>query len=556
MTAPGRGIWIGGAAWTAAAVVLSAGCFLASVTPASAQQDGGAASSVFLGPPSLGGYDIGFGTDSSVTGQASAKVLRAGWSVFDPASPFLLAHRPAGTFETSPQGDGPRGAEKNFGLAAAEVLIVNWIVWAFNEYPRGANFTQVSPRSWYENIKAGFSFDDNHFNTNQIAHPYHGNLYYNAARSNGFGYWASAPFAIAGSFLWECCGETHNMSINDWVATGIGGVALGEMTYRVTSTILDNTASGSGRTWREVGAALLNPVRGFNRLISGAWSEVGQNPVDRMPSHLSNVLRAGVRVIGEGESISDSTSTNAFFEVDFRYGNPFGDDRKDPFDYFLLGLQLNFSEKHLVGRLQVRGNLFTTDLKNTEKVQHIFTVAQNYDYFNNFSYEFGGQSVSASILSRFDLSPKWQLGTAVDGYGMLMGAINSDFAFLAEFPPDFLQERYREYDFGPGAGAGLAALFYHSGRELLMLRYRLNYLYTLNGSVQEGDDAWHTFQWLIARGMVPITRNFGIGADAAVFLRKSHYTCEITVEGEVYPCTDQTQRNPELRVFGSWKVGG
>ena len=88
-----------------------------------------------------------------------------------------------------------------------------------------------------------------------------------------------------------------------------------------------------------------------------------------------------------------------------------------------------------------------------------------------------------------------------------------------------------------------------------MLRYRFNYLYTLNGSVQEGDEAWHTFQWLIARGLIPISRNFGIGADAAVFLRKSHYTCVITVEGEDFPCTDQTQRNPEIRVFGSWDVG-
>jgi hypothetical protein len=533
-----------------------AGGLLGRVTPAGAQQEAsGVNYDAILGVLSTSGNGSAVGTDSAVAPGAAAEVLRSSWSVFDPASPLLLTERPWGTSETSSQSDAPWGEEKNFGLAAAEVLIVNWLVWAFNEYPRGANFTQVSPRSWYNNVKRGFSYDDNHFNTNQFAHPFHGNLYYNSARSNGFNYWESAPFSIAGSFMWECCGETHNMSINDWVATGIGGIALGEMTYRVSSTILDNTATGAGRTWREVGATALNPVRGFNRLIHGRWSETGSNPADRRPEHLSNRLRAGVRVIGEGESISDSTNTNAFFEVDFWYGNAFADDVRDPFDYFVLGLQLNFSEKQLIGRLQVRGNLFTTDLKNTERVHHVFTVAQNYDYFNNFAYEFGGQSVSASILSRFGLSPKWTLGTAVDGYGMLMGAINSDFAFLAEFPPDFLQERYREYDFGPGAGAGLGAFLYHSGRELVMLRYRLNYLYTLNGSVQEGDEAWHTFQWLIGRGLIPIGRSFGIGVDAAVFLRKSHYNCLIEVEGELYQCTYQEQRNPEFRVYGSWDVG-
>lgn len=543
-----------GARWIA--VVLLSGCVLAGVTPAGAQQaQSNVSDGMYFGRLSTSGQDRTVSTDSAATPRAAAEVLRSGWSVFDPASPFLLTDKRAAASERSSQGDAPWGVEKNFGLAAAEVLIVNWLVWAFNEYPRGANFTQVNPRSWYNNIKRGFSYDDNHFNTNQFAHPFHGNLYYNSARSNGFNYWASAPFAIAGSFMWECCGETHNMSINDWVATGIGGIALGEMTYRVSSTILDNSATGAGRTWREVGATALNPVRGFNRLISGRWSETGPNPPDRRPELLSNRLRAGVRVIGEGESISDSTNTNAFFEVDFWYGNPFGDDVRDPFDYFVLGLQLNFSEEQLIGRLQVRGNLFTTDLKNTDKVHHIFTIAQNYDYFNNFAYKFGGQSVSASILSLFSLGPRWQLGTAVDGYGMLMGAINSDFAFLAEFPPDFRQERYREYDFGPGAGAGLAAFFYHSGRELISLRYRLNYLYTLNGSVQEGDEAWHTFQWLIARGLVPISRGFGIGVDAAVYLRKSHYNCLIEVDGEYFQCTYQEQRNPELRVYGSWDVG-
>jgi hypothetical protein len=406
----------------------------------------------------------------------------------------------------------------------------------------------VNPRSWYENVfEVGFTYDDNHFNTNMFAHPFHGSLYYSAARTNGFNYWESIPFAIAGSFMWECCGETHPPSINDWIATSIGGTAIGEMTYRLSSTVLDNTATGAERTWREIGALLINPVRGFNRLVSGRWSEVRENPADRRPSSLSNVLLAGVRVIGEGESITENTQTNGFFEVDFNFGNPFSGENRKPFDYFLMQLQVNFSEKKALGRLQIRGNLYTKDLKVSNKVHHAFSVAQTFDYWNNNAYEFGGQAVSASILSRWNLSEQWRLWSALDLYGVLMGAVNSDFAFLAEFPPGFDQERLREYDFGPGGGPAVGIGLDWKGRQVLRLRYRLTYLYTLNGSVQEGDEAWHLVHLAYISGLVPISRNFGIGVDAGVFLRDSYYTCEI--------CDDTRQRNPEVRAYGSWRVG-
>jgi len=444
------------------------------------------------------------------------------------------------------------GVKRNWGLAIGEVIIVNNLVWAFNEYIRGAAFTQVNPRSWYNNVFVkGFQFDDNHFNTNMFAHPYHGNLYFNSARTNGFNYWASAPFAIAGSFMWECCGETHAPAINDWVMTSIGGIAIGETSYRLSGAVLDNTATGSERTWRELGALLINPVRGFNRLVSGRWSEIGPNPDVRTPSTMSNQLSVGVRVIGEGESINKNTTTNAFFEVDYAFGSPFSGENRNPFDFFSMSLQVNTNEKHGIGRLQIQGNLWTKDLKVTEKVHHAFTMTQDYDYINNFAFEFGGQSIAGSLNSRWQLSEKWRLRTNVSLYWMLMGAVNSDFAFVAQFPPGFDQERLREYDFGIGGGPGLGAALTLKGRDVLALQYRMTYLYTLNGSViTENDDTEHFVHWLFVRGRVPITRGFGVGADAGVFLRDSYYSCEVCEPSYIQ------QRNPQVRLYGVWQVGG
>jgi hypothetical protein len=81
--------------------------------------------------------------------------------------------------------------------------------WFYNEYIREGGFTHVAPRTFWQNLSDGFFFDDNHFSNNLFGHPYHGSLYFNSARSNGLNYWEAMPFALMGSFLWECCGESR-----------------------------------------------------------------------------------------------------------------------------------------------------------------------------------------------------------------------------------------------------------------------------------------------------------------------------------------------------------
>ena len=73
-----------------------------------------------------------------------------------------------------------------------------------------------------ENITYGFVWDNDKWGTNMFMHPYHGNLYYNAARSNGYNYWQSGLFALAGSAMWEVLMENEHPSINDIITTPIG----------------------------------------------------------------------------------------------------------------------------------------------------------------------------------------------------------------------------------------------------------------------------------------------------------------------------------------------
>ena len=430
------------------------------------------------------------------------------------------------------------GARKNFALATAEIAGINGFVWAFNEFVTQGNFTVQSPRTWLDNLRHGFEWDDNHFVNNAFAHPYHGNLYYNIARSNGFTYWESVPFSLMGSLFWECCGENHRMAINDWINTGIGGSAIGEVLYKVTSTILDNQATGTERVLRETATFLLNPFRGFNRLVSGRASRVGPNPPDRSPiGGLSNRLTVGTRTVGEGR-LGNNSQTNVMFETDFRYGNFLDSAVRKPFDAFVLSFQLNFGEegKSALGRIAILGNLYSTDLKRSEKVTTRFSVMQHFDYWNNRAFEFGAQSFGARFSTGRRLSDNAQLQLHAEPLAILLGAVNSEYAFLAELP---VAEREREYDYGPGAGLRASGNLTVKGTRVAEALYWLNWIHTLNGA--EGN---HLVHIAALRVGVPIAGTFGLGADWVLFLRNSYFT----------NFTNVTQRVPQFRAYAMFNV--
>jgi Domain of unknown function (DUF3943) len=445
------------------------------------------------------------------------------------------------------------GVRRSWGWATAETFAINYTSAMINEYVRDANFNQISPRSFWQNLKTGFTYDDNEFKTNQLIHPYNGSTYFNSARANGIGFWGSSGMALAGAFMWECCGETHPMSFNDMVSTGIGGIARGEVLYRISSLILDNTKTGKGRYGQEAAAFLVDPIRGFNRMVSGDLTEVKGNPeyrYDYRPAFQLQV-RAGGRVIGQGESISENTKTYGFLEFVINYGDPLEDKKHRPYDRFDLASQSNFGDKTRLGRLVIRGDLFSKRLGDGTK--HALTFQQDFDYIDNEAYEYGGQSLGPALLSRFRPSRELTLLTRLQAYFILLGAVNADYSFLADVAD---RERYREYDYGPGAGGAVEAYLQRKNRPLVTARYRFSYIDVSNGSLYNGDNAGlganHTVQQANIKLEVPFTRSLSLGVDGSMFFRRSHY--DVTSETpEITPGRRTiTQRNPEVRAFLAW----
>ena len=415
------------------------------------------------------------------------------------------------------------------GRAVIEILSLDLLVWSFDRFIRSGDTSgfEIGPDSWWENIQHGFEFDDNHFNTNQLSHPYQGSMNFNAARSNGFGYWGSMPFSFLGSLSWEYFMEANPPAINDWLNTSLGGAGLGESLYRLSSLILDNTDTGTSRTFREIGAFVVNPMRGVNRLIDGRTKHYTQNPEDWRPNHLGIEMLSGAATTSDNV-VSGSDSTQVFLEFDFRYGNPFEGAYKKPYQTFRMEMQLNIGNSGGLVRAQTAGILFGIPLGDSESPRSMFAGWQRYDYISSPNYEFGGQSFDAGYHIRWG-SEQSRLTLSAELGWLVLGAVRTDY-------PEFTG---REYDYGMGVRSGLEADYQWRGRPVAFVRHGTIWNWVFNGN-----SAMHQVSLTRARLNLPVLQFLGLGAEFLYYHRFSDYSDYINVT------TDST----EYRFFLNWKL--
>ncbi len=418
--------------------------------------------------------------------------------------------------------------EKYFARAALEVTGVNAGIWLFCRYIKdgGTNTGfRIGLQSWKENLLSGFEWDDNNFDTNQFAHPYHGSMYFCAARANGFDHWESIAFNFAGSAMWEYFGETHHASINDWISTSVGGIALGEVLHRFSWMILDQEATGRSRTWREIGGLVVNPMGSINRMITGDLTRVGPNPPGRYPESFQAAMRYGLRFTGE-ENLGNADTTRFFMRLRTVHGDPAGGECLTPFDVFSFDAQVNFDDSKLVGRVRALGLLRSWAMHQGERASWYFATVSNYDYINNRAYTYGGQSLGGSILGRVK-SDDWTMDAGIGLNWIVLGATSSDY------------ESYtgRSYDYGPGGGAKLFAVLRHRGRYVLALESDLYHLRIMNGT-----DANHLVTENRLTVGLPLRGPLGIGAEYSVYHAERNYA----------DFADVSQRNLQLTTYLSW----
>ena len=416
----------------------------------------------------------------------------------------------------------PWESEKHFWIGVSEIAILEFIPWALAKWVRTwddpeDNWANVSSESWWRNISSGWEYDGDNFETNNFAHPYHGNLFFNAARTNGYNFWESTAWSLSGSAIWEYFGETFRPAFNDWVYTGVGGANLGEITYRLSSMVTDNTASGYKRFWSEFWGTLINPVRGFNRAISGEMGRNFPNPVWSRPKDFLIMFDAGTRSIDkDGDESYEDKEIEGLFTFGLMYGNRFN--AKKPFEFFAFNFALASGLPHFT-TLNSTGFLFGYNL---EKNRHRFDINLDFNY-NNLIKEtttdtdtiyngflFGATQIYPHLLSIFPIGKQTNVVTQIGINGILTGATPDDY---------YVDPEGRVYDFGPGVGTRITGSIQNGIWNYVSFLYYGAWIWTQS----QPDNSKHHIHYIMLEAQYPLTSFFSIGIGAGIYWRNSYY---------------------------------
>lgn len=368
--------------------------------------------------------------------------------------------------------DSMNHPKKRFWRSSAELIVTELLPWSYNRFVRKAEFAKVSFKSIASNLKpSNWEWDDNNFKTNQFGHPFHGNLYFSSFRSNGHSFWESAPAAFAGSFLWEVAGETHKPAPNDFINTSLGGITLGEMTYRVSNKIINNRKSGPGRQLQEVVGFIINPLNGLNRIIDGKWGRVAADPDSANTLHA--YINAGVRRFGFRDySVRSKGNQELLIRLRVVYGEKYKVSRI-PFESFYAQAELGSGDSTYMNNVQVSGALKTWRFREDARHLHLYSITLNYDFIKNNAFEYGGQGLTFKLLSDWSKNKRTKLYTEIGSGVTVLGAVPDNYLDYGEG---------RNYDYGPGIHVMAGATLNVSNRFEAELYYKGSRFQTVNGN--------------------------------------------------------------------------
>ena len=344
---------------------------------------------------------------------------------------------------------------KRYWQAAAEATGINVGVQLFDRYALNSDFAQTTLNSLKRNFTDGMVWDNDFFITNLFAHPYHGNLYFNAARSNGLNFWESAPYALGGSAMWEFLGETEPPAINDIIATTCGGIAIGEMTHRLSRTVLDDRDRGGSRFLREAAATIINPIQGLHRIFSGdAWrvrsDHYRYHDFSKIPVDMS--FSVGWRYLADNGALFRGIHA-PYVNITLMYGTPVdGERHTTPYDFFDLEMNAAFGGgQPFVNTLNIVGRLWSTPILDKKDMAGEFGIYQHFNYYDAKPIKDGSELTPYRISEAAGFGPGFILSLPQTGAmtkleqrifmsGILLGGTKSDYFNVIE----------RDYNMGSG----------------------------------------------------------------------------------------------------------
>ena len=430
---------------------------------------------------------------------------------------------------------------RRLGTAFLQATYIN-IFYGLANLGRGQATARITPSTWWTNMKRGWEWDLDDFVVNQIGHPYQGNNYFTAGRANGLNFWESAGLTAFGSGTWEYFGETNQASLNDFINTTLGGIALGEMFHRTAWLLRDTHGTGRSRLMREIAATAIDPITGVNRFISDDSSRIVDKPAEFVPTSLGALGAAGVTWRGT-DTRAVNGSGEAFLQMDLLYGDVTQGRSQEPYDAFAVRLELGGGSP--LSEATVRGRLVGRPVHGGGLQVAIF---QGYQFQHNDAYRFGAQSMEVNLGGTAKMSTHWSMWTSGFGGVTVLGAVDSPVPEGAvglpegdANAPQGVSTGPRQYDYGPGSNAGGWLHLRRDGKPIVTFAYEVHHVHVLDGV-----RANHVLQRARVNLLLPVRGRLGFGVAGEFFDRRTYYKQPELQDAQFH--------YPQLRAFFTWST--
>ncbi|KAA6302528.1 MAG: hypothetical protein EZS26_001360 [Candidatus Ordinivivax streblomastigis] len=355
---------------------------------------------------------------------------------------------------------------KRAGIALTEGVALNLGIHLVDRFVLKEEWAQVTPSSIRYNLTHKSIWDNDMISTNLFAHPYCGGLYFNAARTNGFNFWQSIPFAFVGSSVWECFGENQPASLNDMIATPIGGIAFGEITHQLSHLILDDSQRGWRRFGTELLAGIISPMDLLNRVLSGDAWRFSPRVYNGESPYLHPAFRIDFSVYNRFLTDLNDNKSNENMGIKCRvdYGEAFTSQNHNPYDFFMFDINFTvWGKQPFLSEVNLVGILWGKEWNNAEN-SWLAGIFQHFDYYDsNPIIEDGRRLYEFAETASFGGGLLYKKQREETQPPRFCGSVYANLVLLGASESDYYHVDKRNYNLGNGYSIKLNGLF-HFGK--------------------------------------------------------------------------------------------
>lgn len=415
---------------------------------------------------------------------------------------------------------------KNYLVGTLGMFTVNVLMRDWNQFVGGAGWAQVTLDDVWKVWEREEEFDTDWHWTNFIGHTYQGSLYYLSARNANLSVFSSFAMSALGSAMWEYFCELNDPSINDLVYTGVGGVFMGEMLYRLA--LEANAVS-------PILGIFLNPLR----LISDPL--LNRKPIGPVGNlhELSFKTSLSTAVTGTWFSRDFDFSQELFpgsFGLEFYvvYGDPYGHDSNVPMTQFEWemgagigagsGYGVDDLEKKLMYEVHIfsNGMLFSRSPQWGDNADTSVGIVFDYDYLRHSFVELSSMALGFGIKQRVNgLRHKLEWQFHLDG--IFLGT--SDFYyFRRDVLPTLYTGTVRDYGYTVGMETVAKLRWLAGKRHVLNMDFHGYAMYKFPYQKQMNDDiGWELIGLIDASYEFVLTNHVLLGVSDELYLKKTLY---------------------------------